>query len=184
MMQKAKYFALALALAGALSGCGGGGSGSSPGTFDEFYGSWKNSVGSCGKEGSDWAGGRYYFNSVGVITLTATSFESKRIYFSDDKCTTKAGATTQTATVQWSQGSAAGRSNVARVLLTWQGFTASADGDGMGITMSSASKSGIGEVQKYLFDVADGKLCAASDTKTVDTDGYPTVIEGAYCLSR
>ncbi len=183
-MQKAKYFALALALAGALSGCGGGGSGSSPGTFDEFYGSWKNSVGSCGKEGSDWAGGRYYFNSVGVLTLTATSIESKRIYFSDDKCTTKAGATTQTGTLQWSQGSSTGRSNVARVLITGQGFTASADGDGTGITMSSASKSVIGEVQKYLLDVADGKLCSGSDTKTVDTDGYPTVIEGAYCLSR
>ena len=183
-MQKAKYFALALTLAGALSGCGGGGSGSSPGTFDEFYGSWKNSVGLCRGEGSDWAGGRYFFNSGGVLTLTATSVESKRIYFSDDKCTTKAGATTHTGTLQWSQGSAPGRSNVARVAFTLTGFTASADGDGMGITMSSASKSEIGEVQKYLFDVADGKLCIGSDTRTVDTDGYPTVIEGADCLSR
>ena len=181
-MQKAKYFALALTLAGALSGCGGGGSGSSPGIFDEFYGAWKNSVGSCSKEGSAWAGGRYYFNSFVVLTLTATSVESKRIYFSDDKCTTKAGAKTQTGTLQWSQGSATGRSNVARLALTSTGFTANKDGDGTGITLSAVPPTG--EVEKYLFDVADGKLCIGSDTKTVDTDGYPTVIEGAYCLSR
>lgn len=183
MMQKAKYLALALALTGALSGCGGGGSGSgSPGTFDEFYGAWKYSVTSCSRESSAWAGGRYYSNSFGVSTLTATSFESKTIYFSDDKCTTKAGATTGTGTLQWSQGSATGRSNVARLAITLTGFTANKDGDGTGITLSAVPPTG--EVHKRLLDVADGKLCFGGDTKTADKDGYPTVIDDTDCLTR
>jgi len=181
-MQKAKYFALALTLAGALSGCGGGGSGSSPGTFDEFYGAWKNPVGSCWKEGSDWAGGRYYFNSAGVVTLAATTFELKKIYYSDDKCTVKTGATTQLGSLIWSQANVAGRTNVAKVLMTAGTFEASKDGDGTGITMDSVTKTSRSE--KNLMDVVDGKLCFGGDPKTADSDGYPTVIDSTYCLSR
>jgi len=182
MMQRAKYVALALATTGALSGCGGGGGGSSPSVFEEFFGSWKNSVGLCGKEGSDWAGGRYYFNSVGVVTLAATTFESKRIYYGDDKCTVKAGATTQLGSAVWSQASVAGHTNVAKVLLTAGTFTASKDGDGTGITMDSVTTTSSSD--KFLMDVVDGKLCFGTDPKTADSDGYPTVIDSTYCLSR
>jgi hypothetical protein len=182
MMQRAKYVALALATTGALSGCGGGGGGSSPSVFEEFFGSLKNPVGLCRKEGSDWAGGRYYSNFVGILTFTATSFESKRIYYGDDKCTVKAGATVLSTSLQWAQANVAGRTNVAKLLLTSPTFTASKDGDGTGITMDSVTtKSGS---EKYLMDVVDGKLCLGSDPKTADSDGYPTVIDSTYCLSR
>jgi len=182
MMQRAKYVALALATTGALSGCGGGGGGSSPSVFEEFFGSWKNPVGLCWKEGSDWAGGRYYFNSAGVLTLTSTTGELKKIYYGDDKCTVKAGATTQLVSLLWSQANVAGRTNVAKMLMTAGTFTASKDGDGTGITMDSVTTTSRSE--KYLMDVVDGKLCPGSDPKTADSDGYPTVIDDTYCLSR
>ena len=182
-MHVSRYLAIAVALIGTLGGCGGGGAqGSAPDAFDEFYGSWKNPVGSCWKEGSDWAGGRYYFNSAGVVTFAATTFESKRIYYGDDKCTVKAGATVLSASLQWGQANVAGRTNVAKLLLTSPTFTASKDGDGTGITMDSVTtKSGS---EKYLMDVVDGKLCSGSDPKTADSDGYPTVIDSTDCLSR
>ena len=181
MMQKAKYFALALTLAGALSGCGGGGSGSSPGTFDEFYGSWKNSFGSCYKARDTWLGDRYYANNDIVMTMTATTVESKQIYYSDAKCTLKAGAVTSLGTASWSAGSATGRSNVARLLATFTGDQISADG-GTGLQLSGLPTTG--KVDKLLLDVADGKLCISADPKTADSDGYPTVIESTYCWSR
>lgn len=180
-MQKAKYFALALTLAGALSGCGGGGSGSSPGTFDEFYGAWKNSVGSCYESAEVWLGDRYYAKSDVVMTMTATTVESKKIYYSDAKCTLKAGAVTSLGTAGWSAGSATGRSNVARLLATFTGYQISADG-GTGLQLSGVPTTG--GVEKVLMDVADGKLCVGSDTKTVDSDGFPTLIDGTDCWLR
>jgi len=180
-MQRAKYVALALATTGALSGCGGGGGGSSPDTFGEFYGSWKYPVGSCYKSPDVWLGDRYYANNEVVLTFTATSVQNKQIYYSDAKCTVKAGAITSSGTASWSSGSASGRTNVARVLATSTGNQISADG-GTGLQLSGLPTTG--KVDKLLIDVADGKMCVGSDTKTADSDGYPTVIAGTDCWIR
>ena len=182
MIQKTKYLALALALTGALSGCGGGGGGASLDTFDEFYGSWKSISKVCGRTQTVWSNGSYFTNGSDEVTLNATDFESKGIHFSDNKCATKAGAVIRSSIAQWSAGSASGRSNVARLALTSTGFTANKDGEGTGITVSAVPATG--EVQKYLIDVVDGKLCVGSDPKTADSDGYPTVIDSTDCWSR
>ena len=181
-MHRAKYLALALATTGALSGCGGGGGGGEAAAFDEFYGSWKYPSRVCGRTTTDWSKDAYFTNGAEVVILTANGFEEKGIYFSDNTCTTKAGAVIGTGTIQWSQGSVAGRSNVARIAVTKTGYTANTDGDGTGITVSTVPATG--QVKKSLLDVADGKLCGGYDTKTADSDGYPTVIDGTNCWSR
>ena len=184
MMHRAKYLALALATTGALSGCGGGGGGgeAAAAAFDEFYGSWKLPSRVCGKATTAWSNNAYFTNGADVVTLTANGGDSKTIYFSDNTCTTKAGAVIEKGTLQWSQGSVAGRSNVARLANTKTGFTASRDGDGTGITLNSLPATG--QVEKFLLDVVDGKLCVGSDTNTADSEGYPTVIDSTNCWSR
>ena len=186
MMHRAKYLALALAATGALSGCGGGGSDTTvqpTAVFDavEFYGTWNNAVGTCVQESAAWAGGRYYKNGSTVLSVSATSFENKGIYFSDANCSVKAGVVTILGTAKWSAGSASGRSNVARLVISSTGSQLSADG-GTGLQLSGVPPTGV--VQMYLMDVADGKLCTGANTKTADRDGYPTAIDSTGCLSR
>jgi hypothetical protein len=70
---------------------------------------------------------------------------------------------------------------VARLVLSSTGSQLSADG-GTGLKLSGLPPTGV--VEKYLLDVVDGKLCIGTDTKTADSNGYPTVIDSTGCLSR
>lgn len=185
-MKNIKYLALAFTLAGALSACGGGGGGdSSTSTFDEFFGTWQyiSNSNTCELSADEGTSGKYYVINPGAtvtLTLTSTSIETKRTYFSDSQCAVKAGVLTRSGTAQWSQGTLTGRSNVARVLSTFTGFKVSADG-GTGITLTSVPST---STYKFLADVVDGKLCTSNGNSAVGSDGYPTSIDTTLCLSR
>lgn len=192
-MQKVKYLALALATAGALTGCGGGGSGSGSGNNDVvtplgggfdasgFYGDWKTAT-VCALDPYSWTGGKYYFNGVS-INNTANSTQWKMYLFNDSKCTSKAGLTTYSGILQWSQGKVAGHSNVARQAITWREFTSDKDGTGTGITLVGIPL--LPSQEKLIFELVDAKtMCQATNTTTTDSDGYPNNFPSSLCYSR
>jgi len=192
MMQRAKYVALALATTGALSGCGGGGSGSGNndvvtplgGGFDAsgFYGDWKTAT-ICVLEPSSWNGGKYYMNGIS-INHTANSTQWKIYLFNDSKCTSKAGVTTYSGALKWSQGSVAGRNNVARQEITWTRFISNNDGTGTGISLVGSGPP-IPSTEKLIFELVDAKtICQAINTTTKDSDGYPNNFPSSLCYSR
>ncbi len=185
-MRKANYLTLALAVA--LSACGGGGGNTPAANFDEFYGTWKVASGTCTQEKDSWAGGRYYYNNAVTSATTkieSNSYETKVTYYSDSACSIKAGVKTVSGTLKWSQGSVAGRSNVARISATDTGYQFSADG-GTGLSLSSVPQTG--SESKSLIDIVDGKnLCFSNNTSSsvLDKDGYPTTFpDTPTCLIR
>lgn len=188
-MNKFNGLALALALTGALSGCGGGGGGNSDsvnlsgGVFDAsaYFGDWKTAP-FCALDTFSWTGGKYYFNGVS-INNTANSTQWKMYLFNDSKCTSKAGVTTYSGTMQWSQGKVAGHSNVARQAITWTGFTSSNDGTGTGITLVGSPR--FPSQEKLIFELVDAKtMCQATNTTTTDSDGYPNNFPTSLCYSH
>jgi len=190
MMQKAKYLALVLAISSALSGCGGGSSSGNNepviptgGVFDAsaYYGDWKTAT-ICVLDPYSWTGGKYYMNGIS-INHTANSTQWKIYLFNDSKCTSKAGVTTYSGALKWSQGSVAGRNNVARQEITWMRFISNNDGTGTGISLVGFPS--LPSQEKLIFELVDAKtICQAINTTTKDSDGYPNNFPSSLCYSR
>ena len=189
-MQKAKYLALVLATTGGLSGCGGGSSSvnnetviATGGAFDAsaYYGDWKTAP-VCVLDPYSWTGGKYYLNGVS-INNTANTTQWTIYLFNDSKCTNKAGVTTYSGTLQWSKGSVAGHSNVARQAITWTKFNSSNDGTGTGISLVGFPT--LPSQEKLIFELVDSKtMCQAINTTTKDSDGYPNNFPSSLCYSK
>jgi hypothetical protein len=185
---KSKLNAIAaMALLAGLVGCGGGGSGgpSAPAsTFDTsaFIGTWNRADGTttdCFTYNT--YGGTYWgLNRPG--TVTPTTLTMTVAVYNDRKCTSKAGVVTSTHALTFSQGAIAGKSNVARVMTVLTGFSIGRDGDGTGISLTSAPVSGT--TGKGLMYVSGTKLFVGDEYSAVDADGYFTALQSTALYER
>lgn len=173
-----------------LAGCGGGGSSSqnlTPPAFDstEFQGTWKrNDQTSADSRANCFSVTEYGGNFGGLnrpVVITDTTITQSLELYSDRTCATYSGLLVLNYAVTWSAGSVAGKTNVARSLVTSTGFTTSVDG-GTGFTLSKLPVSGI--VTKALNDVIGPLLYIGVTTPPADADGYPTTLPTTALYSR
>ena len=180
------YCAFAAVLLAALPGCGGGGSASTSvavSVFDStmFQGSWNRNDGtdtncfSFNEFGGSFGG----LNRPSVITDTTIS-QTIAVY-SDNTCTTYLGFMVRNYAVAWSAGSLAGKTNVARGLVTSTGFSLNRDGTA-GFVLASVPATGV--VSKSLFNVSGTLLYIGSTTATTDADGYPSTLQNTALYTR
>jgi len=176
------------ALALTLMACGGGGDSSTTPinatptlNTAEFLGTWhRMDVGSCF---STFSYGNYWFTADPIV-ITDTTLASTLTAYTDAACTLKAGKVTETYTVNFSQGSVAGKTNVLRVNLVYSGSTSGADG-GSGLTLTKTPDgSGTGGNSKGLLDVDSSKLYPGDPKSALDADGYPTTISTTVYYTR
>ena len=174
-----------------LTACGGGGSsggGDSPATtgFDstEFQGTWARNDGTADTSIANCFNFTTYGGTFGGLNrpsvITATTLTSKVDVYSDNTCGTKVGLLTQTYSISWAAGSVAGKTNVAKVILTSTGYTNSADGAG-GYVLPTPPV--IGVVSKTLLYVV-GTLMYLGNTAPVDADSFPTTLAAAALYTR
>jgi len=172
-----------------LSACGGGGSGPSNAVlrFDstEFQGTWnRNDQTTAGTLSNcfsfDNYGGTYGgLNRPSVIT-DSTITDQMEVY-SDNTCSSYRGLFTRTYSVVWSPGAIAGKTHVAKALITSTGFSISADG-AAGFSLSNPPASAV--VSKVLFDVEGPLLYFSATGSPLDADGYPTALQKSALYTR
>jgi hypothetical protein len=172
---------LALAALATLAACGGGGGSSSDNTqpapvqFDvtPILGTWAPVDLKCYPK---LEYNPIYFYKQKTITLAADSMQVVRVVYTDKACNVKAGNLTETLSVVYAPGSAAGKSTVAKINLTYTGAIASAD-DGSAITIPKASvgSQAIGSTSKGLLAV-DGNSLYVGESSGKDAEGYPTTL--------
>jgi hypothetical protein len=178
-----------LAVASAtLVGCGGGGGPTSPHAgFDstEFQGNWKRTD----RTGSGNPANCFNLNTIGgsygglnrPSVITATTITDTVEVYSDTTCTTYLGLLARNYSVTWSAGSLAGKSNVARVVVTSTGFSINRDG-ASGFLLTRLPPTGVSS--KELLDAVGGLLYIGSSSAAKDADGYPTALESTALYTR
>lgn len=184
-------------MAAALAACGGGAgdnSGTAPppaspvvANFDasEFLGDWiRVDKAQClGGPNERFAYGNYYFKSD-KITLTADKLEAFESLYTDSNCTTKAGTLTEKYNVNYSTGSVTGKTNVARVQLSYvSSIISSNGGPPLTLTKLPDGSQTVGS-EKGLLDVENSQLFIDDDASPKDADGYPTKLEAAALYTR
>ena len=191
-MKSVNIFA-ATCISVALAACGGGGdapsasplanSGTQAAGFDstEFQGNWiRLDATQCF---SGFAYGPYYFKND-RFTLTGSTAESVMTLYNDAACTGKAGKLTENYAVTYTAGSVAGKTNPARVQLTYTGSVTGADG-GTGLTLTKVPDgSATGGTAKGLLDVENAQLFLNSRNAPLDAEGYPTTLNATPLYTR
>lgn len=179
-----------------LSACGGGGGGDSTSSeaikldstrFDStaFQEIWKrNDRTVAGNPSncfnfSDFGGTYGGLNRPSVITDT-TVISTVEVY-SDNTCATYLGLLVRNYSVSWSAGAVAGKTNVAKALVTSTGYSIQRDG-AAGYSLTSPPASGV--VTKTLFYVDGSLMYAGATGGTLDTDGYPTTLQATALYTR
>jgi len=193
---KLLHIFVATSLSLAIVACGGGGgdapsastlttSGTQSG-FDstEFLGNWiRLDAATCFGGTSGFAYGPYYFKND-RLTITDTTAEFVETLYNDDACTSKAGKLTEKYAVTYAAGSVAGKTNPARVELTYTGTATGADG-GTGLTLNKmpdgSQTNGAG---KHLLDVENAQLFIDSYNSALDADGYPNTLNASATYKR
>lgn len=179
-------------LCASLTACGGGGgnSGTASGfNSTAFQGDWKRT------DGTDTAcfnfpdyGGSFWGLNDKPTTITETSITSTVTVFSDATCTTKVGLVVRTASVTWSAGAVAGKTNVARVLMTTTAFTKSTDASNPGNpgtgNFSGMTDPTLGVATKGLLAVDGSWLYVNPVGSPLDADGYPTTLMPSALYKR
>lgn len=183
----------------ALAACGGGGgggdapsastlanSGTQASGFDstEFQGNWiRLDAATCFGGPSGFAYGPYYFKND-RFTLTGTTAEFVETLYNDAACTSKAGKLTENYAATYTAGSVAGKTNPARVQLTYTGSVTGADG-GTGVTLTKLPDgSQTGGNVKALLDVENAQLFTNSRNAPLDADGYPNTLNASATYKR
>ena len=181
----------------ALAACGGGGgdapsaptvanSGMQASGFDstEFQGNWiRLDAATCFGGPSGFAYGPYYFKND-RFTLTGTTAEFVETLYNDAACTSKAGKLTENYAATYTAGSVAGKTNPARVQLTYTGSVTGADG-GTGVTLNKLPDgSQTGGTAKGLLDVENAQLFLNSRNAPLDAEGYPTTLNASPLYKR
>lgn len=184
-----------------LTACGGGGGGSdgsttnsntnsntnTPATFDstEFQGVWKS---------TDFTSSPnycYIFSRFGAnygaqeapAVITATTITETSDIYADMNCSTSSylGSFVRTSSISWSAGAVAGKTHVAKALVTLTDYSMETNG-APGFTLPNPPAKGI--TAKALLDV-DGALLYVGETGgAVDADGYPTALYAKPWRSR
>ena len=180
------YCAFAAVLLATLSGCGGGGSAGTSvavSAFDSkmFQGSWNRNDGTGTNcfSFNDFGGSYGGLNRPSVITDT-TIAQTTAVY-SDNTCTTYLGFMVRNYAVVWSAGSLAGKTNVARGLVTSTGFSINRDGTA-GFALASVPVAGV--ESKSLFNVNGTFMYIGSSTAPIDADGYPNTLQNTALYAR
>lgn len=180
---------LAIATA-TLAACGGGGSSSptaSSAGFDstEFQGTWKRNDRTASGDPANCFNFGDYGGSYGGLhrpsVITATTITDTVEVYSDTTCTSYLGLLERNYSVTWSAGALAGKTNVARIVVTSTGFSIKRDG-AAGFSLASVPQSGISS--KELLDVAGTLLYIGSPSAPKDAEGYPSVLQTTALYKR
>ena len=189
-LKSSYYCAFAAVLLATLSGCGGVGSaGTSVAVFafdsTMFQGSWNRNDGT-GTNCFNFNefGGPYSEPYGGLnrpVVITDTTIVQTTAVYSDNTCTTYLGFMVRNYAVVWSAGSLAGKTNVAKGLVTSTGFSLNRDGTA-GFALASVPATGV--VSKSLFNVNGTLLYIGSSTALTDADGYPSALQETALYTR
>jgi hypothetical protein len=156
-------------------------------SFDatEFLGDWiRVDKAQCfGGPNGDFAYGNYYFKND-KITVTADKLEGVESLYTDSNCTAKVGTLTEKYNVNYSTGSVTGKTNVARVQLSYVSSIISSNG-GPPLTLTKVpdGSQNVGS-EKGLLDVENSQLFAGDNASPKDADGYPTKLKTAALYTR
>lgn len=171
---------LVCALGLSLVGCGGGGSSApaatpAPVVFSSsaFVGTWNNVIPGCYV---NFAYNTALFYKVDATVISSTKVDFVMTAYSDAACTLKAGKVTDSYTVAFKDGGTSGSIQLAKMALTFTGFSSGADG-GSGITLTRVPDGAAsGGSRKYLIGVDGTKFYGTDGTAAADAEGYPTKV--------
>jgi hypothetical protein len=183
--------AMALTASIAVSACGGGGSSSSTSsttpTFDStpFQGTWRRNDRTVSGSAAncfnfDTYGGTFGGLNRSIVTTDTTLTATIEVY-SDTTCTTYLGLLVTNYSMAFSAGSIAGKTTVAKALVTSTGFSINRDG-AAGFSLTSPPQSGV--VDKMVLDVEGTLMYLGNYSGTLDSDGYPTTLQDSALYTR
>jgi hypothetical protein len=150
-----------------------------------FQGTWKrNDRTAAGNPSncfnfSDFGGTYGGLNRPIVITDTTVSYTVE--VYADNTCAKYLGLLIRNYSVSWSAGTVAGKTNVAKALITSTGYDTPRDG-AAGYSLTSPPANGV--VTKTLFHVEGSLMYLAARGGTLDADGYPTTLETTALYTR